>query len=298
MTSDTDDSRDTTEHDGSGDRVLRAITDDDHFRVIVASTTQLVRRAVSLQQATGETARHFADLLTGTVLIRETMSPGHRLQSVLKAGKDQGSLVADAHPDGLTRGLLQIPADARPFDTKQGSMLQVMRSMATGKIHRSMVRPPAGCDVSQALMTYLQESEQVVSVIAVGTDWKEGEIAQSGGNVVQLLPETASGPLMVMTERLESLPSIGRLLSQLDGSTTRLLDELLFQMPHAQLDDSPIHFGCKCSQEAVVASLATLGRADIAELVREQEIIELTCDYCRTAYPVGRAQLLGLLETS
>ncbi|RLB66009.1 MAG: Hsp33 family molecular chaperone HslO [Deltaproteobacteria bacterium] len=298
MTSRADDNQESTDRSQSGDRVLRTITDDDNFRVIVATTTQLTRHVSSLQEATGETGRHFADLLTGTVLIRETMSPAHRLQSVLKAGEDQGSLVADAHPDGLTRGLIQTPADAGPFSTRQGVMLQVMRSMAKGEIHRSMVRPAAGCDVSQALMTYLQESEQIVSVIAVGADWQGDEVIHSGGYVVQLLPGAGHGPLMVMTERLEAFPPIGSLLSQLEGSATRLLDELLFQMPHAQLDDSPIHSGCTCSEEAVVASLATLGREEIAEMVREQEVIELTCDYCRTTYAVQRAQLLGLLETS
>jgi molecular chaperone Hsp33 len=298
MTSSADDKQVTTEDSPSGDRVLRAITDDDNFRVIVATTTQLTQRSTSLQDATGETARHFTDLLSGTVLIRETMSPAHRLQSVLKAGENQKSLVADAHPDGLTRGLVQGPADAGPFDTQQGAMLQVMRSMAKGEIHRSMVRPPSGCDVSQALMTYLQESEQIASVIAVGSARQGEQIVHSGGYVVQLLPDAAHGPLMVMTERLAALPSIDRLLSQLQGSATKLLDELLFQMPHAQLDDSPIHFGCKCSQEAVVATLATLGREEIADMVRKQEVIELTCDYCRTTYSVQRAQLAGLLETS
>ncbi|MBW2453201.1 MAG: Hsp33 family molecular chaperone HslO [Deltaproteobacteria bacterium] len=298
MTSQADASDDASTPEPSSDRVRRAITDDDAFRVMVATTTGLTRQAVARQQATGTTARFFADLLTGTVLIRETMSPAHRLQSLLKGAEDQTSLVADAHPDGLTRGLLQGPPEARPFDTQQGVMLQVMRSMATGKVHRSVVRPPAGCDISQALMTYLQESEQITSVISVGAAWQNDEISHSGGYVVQLLPDADRGALTVMTERLEALPPIDELLAGLGGSAPKLLDELLFQMPHAQLDDQAIHFGCRCSQEAVVASLATLGREDLTELVRDQEVVELTCDYCGTAWPVQRAQLLGLLETS
>ncbi len=298
MTSQADGPDDAHTPAPASDRVLRALTDDDAFRVMVTTTTDLTRQAVARQEATGSSAHHFADLLTGTVLLRETMSPAHRLQSVLRGAADQYSLVADAHPDGLTRGLLQGPPESRPFDTQQGAMLQVMRTMATGKAHRSVVRPPAGCDVSQALMTYLQESEQIVSVISVGAAWDGDEIRHSGGYVVQLLPEADQGTLMVMTERLEALPPIGGLLVTLDGSASKLLGELLFHMPHAQLDDQPLHFGCRCSEEAVVASLATLGRKDIAELLRDQEVIELTCDYCGTAWPVQRAQLLGLLETS
>ena len=143
MTSKAKPSQDDSTGAPAGDHVLRAITDDDTFRVMVASTTGVTRQSVALQHATGSTARFFADLLTGTVLIRETMAPAYRLQSVLKGTDQQGSLVADAHPDGLTRGLVQAPPDGRPFDTSGGAMLQVMRSMATGKVHRSVVRPPA-----------------------------------------------------------------------------------------------------------------------------------------------------------
>ena len=32
--------------------------------------------------------------------------------------------------------------------------------------------------------------------------------------------------------------------------------------------------------------------------VSEQDVIELSCDYCRTDYPVRRAQLAGLLDPS
>jgi molecular chaperone Hsp33 len=278
--------------------VVRAITDDDTFRVITADTTETVRGALSAQGATGETARHFADLLTGTVLIRETMSPGHRVQGLLKGSGGRGSLVADAHPDGTTRGLVQLPEGIEDFEIGDGSVLQMMRTMARG-VHRSIVRPPPSTGVPEALMTYMQKSEQIATVIATATHWQpDGAITHAGGFVVQLLPGASRGPLSAMVERLEAMPPFDRTLRDLDGSPHRLLDELLREMPYAQLDDRPVAFGCKCSDEAVVASLASLNRDDLAELLREQQVIELTCDYCQSEYRVQRAQLAGLLEPS
>ena len=186
-----------------GDHVLRAITDDDNFRVITADTTETVRQALAAQSAEGATARHFADLLTGTVLIRETMSPGHRVQGVLKGTGGRGSLVADAHPDGITRGLVQLPKGTEDFEIGEGSVLQMMRSTARG-IHRSMVQPRPGATVPEALMTYMQVSEQIVSVIETGAHWEEGAITHAGGFVVQLLPGASRGPLQAMIERLEA----------------------------------------------------------------------------------------------
>jgi molecular chaperone Hsp33 len=282
----------------ASDHVVRAITDDDNFRVITASTTHTVRQALEAQQAAGNTARHFADLITGTVLIRETMSPTHRVQGLLKGAGGRGNLVADTHPDGLTRGLVQLPKDLDEFRLGPGSVLQMMRSMARGGIHRSVVQPSPEGTVPEALMTYMQESEQIVAMIATGLAWEGERVAHAGGFVVQLLPGAARGPLMIMTERLEAMPRIDELLGQLGGSPHRLLEELLYQMPFAQLDIRPVTFGCKCSPEAVVASLASIGRGELADIVRDNEVLELSCDYCHSEYRISRAHLRGLLESS
>lgn len=282
----------------SDDHVVRAITDDDNFRVITATTSQTVRAALEAQRATGNTAKHFADLITGTILIRETMSPTHRVQGLLKGAGGRGNLVADTHPDGLTRGLVQLPEGVDEFRLGPGSMLQMMRSMARGGVHRSMVEPTTGGTVPEALMTYMQESEQIVAMIATGVAWDGDRVAHAGGFVVQLLPGAARGPLMVMTQRLEDMPRIDALLGQLEGSAHKLLGELLYQMPFAQLDVRPVSFGCKCSREAVVASLASIDRAELADMVRDSEVLELSCDYCHSEYRISRAHLRGLLESS
>jgi molecular chaperone Hsp33 len=280
----------------SGDRVLRAMTDDDTFRVITASTTDTVRHVLASQSVAGPAARHLADLVTGTVLVRETMAPHYRVQGLLKGTGGRGNLLADSHPDGLTRGLAQLPD--RTFQIGPGSILQMMRSTARGSIHRSAVEPPLGGGVPEALMVYLKDSEQIVSVIATGLCWEGDSVRHAGGYVVQLLPGPARSTLMIMTERLAAMPVFDELLAELEGSPSRLLDELLHQMPYAHLDDRPVSFGCKCSRQAVVGTLATLPREELAELLREQPVIELSCDYCHTVYHVSRGDLAGLLEPS
>ena len=275
------------------------MTEDGAFRVIVASTAHLLREAFALQSASGDTARHFGDLLTGTVLVRETMSPTYRVQGILRGSTGTGSLVVDTHPDGGTRGLVQRPQDARDGGWfGEGSVLQVMRSLASGRMFRSVVKPPEDGDVSAALMTYLQESEQVVAVIATGMTLQDGRVATAGGYVVQLLPGAPRGALMIMTERLERFPPVETLLAPPSGSVDGLLREILRGMPFAQLEERPVTHRCRCGVEAVVSSLATLGRAELEDLLRERDLIEMTCDYCNTNYRIGRAQLAGLLQPS
>lgn len=282
----------------NGDSVLRAITNDGAFRVIVARTTNTVARAIDAQQGVGPTARHFADLLTGAVLFRETMAPQLRVQGILRGANGTGSLVADSHPSGMTRGLIQLPKAAKEVHLGEGALLQMMRTMPDGRLNQGVVELPAGGDISQGLMAYMQTSEQVVSMIAVGAVMVGETVCSAGGYLVQLLPEVGRGPLMVMTERLKDFERIDAQLADPDFSPAWLLDQLLYGMEYTRLEESEVGFDCWCDELRLISALATLARDDLEDLLSDGNPLEISCDYCRKQYSIAPAQLRGLLGTS
>jgi molecular chaperone Hsp33 len=283
------------------------MTDDGAFRVIAAITTETVRGAVEAQEATGAIARCLGELLTGTILVRETMAPPLRVQGIAKGAGGRGTLVADSHPNGAARGLVQLGGSSRPdaFSLGAGSLLQLMRTLPNGAIHQGIVDVSDAGGISAALTQYMQDSEQVVSVVAVSTLLADGgaasasgTVTRAGGYVVQLLPGAERGVLMIMTERLRALPTLGEMLQAGDVTPRSLLSELLHGMPFTELDDSRVRFECSCSLVNVVASLSTLDAAAIEDLVRPEKVLEIQCDYCKKQYGVSPAQLRGLLRQS
>jgi molecular chaperone Hsp33 len=278
------------------DNVLRAMTDDGAFRVIAADTTATVRGAIEAQKPEGiELTRAFADLLTGAVLVRESMAPDYRLQAILQGNDKRSRLVADTHPDGSTRGLIQLPADTKavPFDK---GVLQIARTLHNGALHQGVVEVPKdNPSISGAFMAYMQTSEQVATVIAVGCHVAGGEVVAAGGYMVQLLPEVEEGPLMVMTERLRDFEDIVPLLARGAASPSALLAETLYGMPYTKLADRPVSFGCYCSPERLMGSLASLPRADIQSLLEGGKTLDIECDYCRKNYKFTTDQLKSLL---
>lgn len=278
------------------DSVLRVMTDDGAFRVITARTTKMVRQAITAQGVSGSAARFLGDLLTGSVLFRQTMAPQLRVQSIIKTSDGRASLVADSHPSGKTRGLIQS-REGEALDLQSGALLQVMRSMPDGRIHQGVVRFKGG--VSEALMEYMQVSEQVTTTLAVGTLINEqGGVDRAGGYIVQLLPEVDRGPLAVMTERLSGLDQIETQLSRGGFSHEALLDELLYGMPFTKLEECDVNFGCWCNRYRVMSALSTLSRADLQHLMHDGKVLEICCDYCHREYRVPPAQLQGLLDVS
>src|SRR5690242_8453658 len=120
------------------DSVLRAMTDDGAFRVITIRLTDTVARALQAQEAVGESGKHLGELLTGAVLVRETMAPTHRVQALFRTQDRRGQMVADAHPDGGNRGLLSR-RDGLSDIALGGGTLEMMRTLYTGELHRGVV---------------------------------------------------------------------------------------------------------------------------------------------------------------
>lgn len=276
------------------DSVVRALTTDGAFRVIVASTTSTTRGAVDAQAARGATARHFADLVTGSILVRETMAPTLRVQGIVKGAGKTGGLVGDSHPDGSARGLVQV-ASGVEIDL-DGALLQMMRTLPNGALHQGIVE--LGGDLSQGLMIYMQQSEQVESVIAVGTLFEGDRVVDAGGYIVQLLPEASPGALALMTERLTKLPPLAELLGGARSEPRALLAELLTDQAYEVLEESPLRFECRCSHERVLASLGTLPRHEIKEMRDERRTFEITCDYCQVDYKITTEDLEGILDVN
>ena len=269
--------------------VTRVMSDEGGFRVIALRTTELAQEAIATQGLSGPAASIFAELLTAAVLVRETMAPTLRVQVILKLGN--GRFVADSHPDGLTRGLAQLSSTDAELSFGDDALLQVIRTMPEGRMHQSVVHVGAATGVSGAVMSYLQESEQVMATLMVGALVDDGRVVSSGGYLVQLLPELEEGLLMVMTERLETWKNLSPWLKDQDASPSAVVEALLYRMAHTHLATSDLRYACVCSEERVLAALATLPPDDISELLADKDVIPMSCDYCGCEYRIPADRL-------
>lgn len=269
------------------------MTDDGAFRLVAARMTDTVRGVVQAQGLSGEDARQLGRLVTAAVLYRETMAPTLRVQIALQGADGSGHLLADSNPEGWSRGLLHRRGDG-PVQQGEGAMLQMIRSLPNGDLHRGVVQMPESGDISEAFMSYMHSSEQIATMVAVDVALDEdGGVAAAGGYLVQILPEykEREGALAVMTLRLEDFEHIADLLREHDASPDYLIEEIFYGMDHTRLGDAPLRFGCNCSKERVMASLRTLSVEDLESLIAEGHELDMSCDHCRTPYLVRIPEL-------
>jgi len=279
------------------DLIVRALTDDGGFRVIGARTTKTVKGILDAQEPSSNLRDLVGQFATCTVLTRETMSPGQRVQAILTNSKQSMSLMTDSHPGGITRGLVNTKAHAEGV-LGEGTTLQVVRTLLNGELHQGVVSAPAKGGVSGAFMTYMQQSEQITTMIASSCHFAEEELLVAGGYCIQVLPEIEKGPLSVMTARLEAFSELEQTLETSAGDVDEILNEILYGIPFTVVERTELDFGCTCNEIRVMSALTTLGKDEIEDMVVAGKIIEMQCDYCRTDYKISPSKLKGMLEGS
>lgn len=279
----------------TGDYALRAMTDDGAFRVITLRTTELTARAVGVHAGGGEEGALLADLLTGAVLVRETMSPSLRVELVLST--PSGAVVADSQPTGHTRGLIDRRGAEDSVGMGDGGQLKVVRRMPRGEPHQSVIGTGRGDTVSDALMAYMQTSEQIFSVIVTQSLLSDAGVVSSGGFIVQLLPECGRGPLMLMTERLGDFQDLGGWLQDVGAAPDALMSEILYGMTYTVLQEDDISFGCEGGEARALNAVSSLGPEELGALIEQEEELEVACHYCKHTFAFSPAQVKGLLQT-
>ncbi len=282
------------------DLAVRAMTNDGSFRVIAIRTTDTVREALQKQETLyPHDAEVFTELLTGAVLVRQTMAPQHRVQIILKEDKaSSNQMVADSFPEGLTRGVVQgIDVDNR-FSHGSHNLLQVMRVLFNNELQQGIVHTPEMGGVSQALTDYMLQSEQVASAIDVATFLDaNNNVVSAGGFIVQMLPEANQDTINAMLQRLEKRQPLFTVISQEGMSPKEILADLMGDLEYTLLGDEPVFYGCTCSEIKLVSAMATLGHDEIQRIISDGEVMDVKCDYCKTNYAIGPEQLKPLLET-
>jgi molecular chaperone Hsp33 len=268
----------------SSDQVVRLMTMDGAFRLIATVMTDTARGALAAQATGDELGLRLAELLTSAVLVRETTQPTRRVQMVWRDRRGR-ALVADALPDGNNRGLVN-PGDDAPVATDGAHLLQVNYTLLNGALHQGVVSVADGDDMSTALMQYMKQSEQIVSMIAVAALPGPGGVRVAGGYVVQLLPEATREVIAAMTDHVGNLEPIANLLEGRGRTAAELAKAVFEPFEHAELATSALRFGCTCSEMRVMTSILTLPPEEVESMLTGDPL-DVRCDACGQTYTIS-----------
>ncbi|MGH7895532.1 MAG: Hsp33 family molecular chaperone HslO [Candidatus Binatia bacterium] len=288
------------------DRLARFLTDDGAVRAVAAVTTDLCDEARTRHGTFPTATAALGRALTSALLLATTVKRDERLSMEFSGDGPLRGLLAEATPEGTTRGFAYRPkTDVPPRGGKLdvggalgSGILCVMRvPLAGGSIYRSIV-PLVSGEIGVDVASYLVTSEQTPSAVGVGVlVGCAGDVRAAGGYLLQGMPGADPGVLERLAARVEGVPPPSDLVRRGLGAVD-ILGELLVGMPGRVLEERAVRFQCRCGRDRVRAAIVAMGRDEIEALLAEGRCAEAVCEFCSTTYVVDEYELTLLLDSA
>ncbi|KTD59137.1 heat shock protein 33 [Legionella shakespearei DSM 23087] len=160
----------------------------------------------------------------------------------------------------------------------QGQMVMTINQDNQTQTYQSMI-PIQATSMSENLMHYFAQSEQIATRV-----WLAVNDTMAAGMLLQLMP----GEDTAQREQFwEYAVQLGQTVSEeelltLDNPT--LLYRLYNETDIRIFDSRSTQFKCRCSPEKMKQVLNVLGEEEAKELLKEQEVITVNCDFCNQKY--------------
>ena len=161
------------------------------------------------------------------------------------------------------------------------------------------ITPIEGESLSLAAEHYFQQSEQIPTKVrlAVGAVTTEaGTTWRAGGALIQLIAgDAARGSTEEAWDRSRALFQTLADDELIDPTITP--EVLLFRLFHedgVRLEDArALEAVCRCSKDRIGAVLASFAVEERAEMVEDDGMIRVTCEYCATVYELEPEEIVA-----
>lgn len=125
--------------------------------------------------------------------------------------------------------------------------------------------PLVSGEIAEDMAHYFTVSEQVPSLVALGVYVeRDRTVGAAGGLIIQALPGADDCLLGIIEQKATSLGPITGLLLRENGLED-IIHLVLEGIPYQIIDDRPVAFRCKCSQEKINSIVAALSQEDIEQ---------------------------------
>ncbi len=288
------------------DYIVRATAADSQIRAFAATTRQVVETARVRHNTSPVATAALGRLLTAGAMMGSMMKNDTDMLTLQIRGNGpiEGiTVTADSHAN--VKGYVGNPDVMLP---PRNGKLDVGGAVGVGLLtvikDMGLKEPYSGqtilvsSEIAEDLTYYFANSEQVPSSVGLGVLMeKDNTVRCAGGFIIQMMPFAKEQTICRLEENLKKVSSVTSLLNQ--GYTPEQLLEVLFEGLGLEVTDTvPVQFCCNCSKERVEHAVASIGRKEIQEMIRDGEDIEVKCHFCNTAYRYTVEELREIIKRS
>ena len=286
--------------------LVRAMTRDGFVKAVAVTTTDIVERARQIHKTLPTATAALGRLLSAASMIGNMQKVENgSITLQVKGGGPLGTVLAVSDAEGNVRGYVQHPQISLMEKYKgkldvggavgTNGMLTVIRDLQMKEPYIGSVELVSG-EIAEDIASYFVQSEQCPTACALGVLVDvDQHVRAAGGYIIQLLPGAPDETIDRIEAGIEKAGAVTNLLDK-GMSAQELLETVLADLDLEILETSPVAYKCYCDRDRVTATLISLGRKELKQIVEDRETIHIECQFCDTIYDFTPEEIAGILE--
>ncbi len=236
-----------------------------------------------------------AEALVATVLLRHAIKEDGELTLQIQPQGPLQMLVAKCNHNLNVRGLAQFQADIAADQLT--TLLQQGQCVVTF-IPDNRVDPTQsileikGQTITQVIEHYFFQSEQLSTRFNLAVNNN-----QAAGMLLQQLPQTQPAVCIrwpKLSEQLTQLNADDLMTDTASLMQTQFLRDSIKEVE--MFAPQAVNFACPCSIEKMRNAILTLGQSEAEAILKDQQCIEVKCEYCNKNYDFSAEQVAELFD--
>lgn len=280
----------------SSDQLQRFIFDQADVRGVLVGLEQSYLDALDRHDYPLPVRALVGEMLAAVSLLSSTLKFEGRLSLQARGDGAISMLMAECTRQNHLRGIARYELDDEAALNTAGlpellghGQLVITIEPDQGQRYQGVV-PLDQATLAGCLEQYFAHSEQLATRIMLAT----GE-RHAAGMLLQALPSAEEGQQQQhFAENWNRVAHLGSTLTEqelleLDNQT------LLFRLFHEEqvrvYEASELVFKCDCSKERCLGALRTLSEDELQEMLDEQGVIEMDCQFCKNRYHIDQVEV-------
>lgn len=287
-------------------KIIRMSSADGLLLASAIDSTDIAAEAAKIHGTSPTAAAALGRALSLASLFGKTLKvQGGSVTLQFKGGGPGGSLIAVSDIDGNVRGYIQHPnvdiprkqngkLDVGGLIGKDGN-LTVVKDLRMESPYVGTVGLLSG-EIAEDLAAYFAESEQIPTACAAGVLINpDGTVLCSGAYLIQLMPGYGAENVDKLERQIFQSGSVTEMLrAGLDPES--ILRKVVPDEELVVIEELTACYRCYCSRDRVAGALASIGANEIDDMIREQGMAEVTCQFCDKVYNFTIDELREILD--
>jgi molecular chaperone Hsp33 len=261
-------------------KLFKSLIYDSQVSLSVLETTELVNKAIKIHSLQPQASKLLGGLLTCCAYMAGCLKSDKGSVSItVKAADGDGAVSVSGDKALHIRGYV----DGSCEHSLMGGTLTVIKE-------DGFSRPFLGTceiktdDVSEILMQYFHQSEQIPTAVAVGVKLDDsGKCIAAGGVIMQLLPDTSEENMDKAENAMQSFVNAADVV-EANGADGIIQKYFSGEIKKDGLYLLHPNYICNCSRKKIESVLLPIGKAELLDILKEQGKVSVHCHYCNTDY--------------